>query len=162
MPSEAGHNFFWGPLNMYLHVLQIIIYFMKIQSQNLFFENTPPPPLEFESDSECWLPKHHVLEYPLSTRMHRTCEIRRFHTPYRRWINRISSNCSMPFDYWIMSIMNFRRDVETILRRWSNMKKTLVLETPFVYCMYHIYPRIGNCEMPSPAAGQPSVTLLQH
>ena len=34
----------WGPLNIYLqHVLQRIIYFIKIQSQNINFKNTSPP-----------------------------------------------------------------------------------------------------------------------
>ena len=37
--------FFQGPLNNYLqHVLQTIIYFMKMQSQNIYLENTPAPP----------------------------------------------------------------------------------------------------------------------
>ena len=32
-------------LNIYLqHVFQTIIYFMKIQSQNIFFINIPAPP----------------------------------------------------------------------------------------------------------------------
>ena len=32
-------------LNIYLqHVLQTIIYFLKIQSQNIYFENTPATP----------------------------------------------------------------------------------------------------------------------
>ena len=31
------------PLIFYLHVLQTIIYFMKIQFQNIYFKNTPPP-----------------------------------------------------------------------------------------------------------------------
>ena len=32
-------------LNIYLqHVFQTIIYFMKIQSQNIFFKNIPPLP----------------------------------------------------------------------------------------------------------------------
>ena len=47
MPIEARQNLFQGPLNIYLqHVFQTIIYFMKIQSQNIYFANTPVPPLE--------------------------------------------------------------------------------------------------------------------
>ena len=38
----ARPNFFKGPWNNYLqHVLQTIIFFMKIQSQNIYFKNTP-------------------------------------------------------------------------------------------------------------------------
>ena len=33
----------WQLIFYLQHVLQTIIYFMKIQFQNIYFENTPPP-----------------------------------------------------------------------------------------------------------------------
>ena len=40
---------FLGPLHIYLqHVLQTIIYFMKIGSKNIYFKNSPALPLEIE------------------------------------------------------------------------------------------------------------------
>ena len=53
-------------LNIYLqHVFQTIIYFMKIQSQNIFFKNIPappPPPLEMD-----WWPPY---EIPINFHLH--------------------------------------------------------------------------------------------
>ena len=45
MPSEARQNVFQGPINIYLqHLLQTLIYYMKIHSQNIYFKNTLPLP----------------------------------------------------------------------------------------------------------------------
>ena len=53
MPSEAGQQNL-GPLNVFLqHVLQTIFYFMKYQSQNIYFKNTPAL-----LDIEWWPPKY--------------------------------------------------------------------------------------------------------
>ena len=45
MMQREAEQFFLGPLYIYLqHFLQIIIYFIKIQFQNIYLKNTPGLP----------------------------------------------------------------------------------------------------------------------